>query len=49
MLKMNVVRRVNRGGGWNFPAGECRSANRSGDLASRGSGVLGFRPAISLR
>ncbi|MDR3173359.1 MAG: SUMF1/EgtB/PvdO family nonheme iron enzyme [Treponema sp.] len=37
--------RVNRGGGWDSPAGELRSAARSSDFPETAGGSLGFRLA----
>jgi hypothetical protein len=39
--------RVYRGGSWNFDAGYCRSADRSGDDPSPRGSYNGFRLALS--
>jgi len=36
--------RVNRGGGWNNTAENCRSANRNGNTLENRNNNLGFRP-----
>ena len=38
--------RVYRGGGWFYPSGGCRSADRSGSAPGIGGSYLGFRPAL---
>jgi formylglycine-generating enzyme required for sulfatase activity len=39
--------RVRRGGGWEYIAGRCRSANRDGNSPSITHDYLGFRVALS--
>ncbi|MDE5574441.1 MAG: SUMF1/EgtB/PvdO family nonheme iron enzyme [Bacteroidales bacterium] len=43
----NDSRRVNRGGGWDFPAVSCRVSNRDGNTPDERYGDLGFRVACS--
>jgi hypothetical protein len=40
---------VNRGGGWNNNAGNCRSANRNRNTPGNRNNNLGFRLALQLR
>ena len=40
------VLRVNRGGGWDFSAANCRAADRFGNLPGGRDNDLGFRPAL---
>jgi hypothetical protein len=44
-MSARALSRVNRGGGWSFPAVNCRSANRYYDMPDARSDNLGFRLA----
>jgi sulfatase modifying factor 1 len=45
MLQSKGTHRVNRGGGWNNTARNCRCANRNANQPSNRNNNLGLRPA----